>query len=142
MDHYRRIQLENCRRVLIKFMSDDRRREAVERMKQLEIEKNELNQKIKHNKEQAALHRKNNEQDMEFTADVSNELQRKVLHVMNWMEKNNRNRIFCSKKRMIFMCWRHAAKQQKAFLLCVENVLNKSILNLGLSQIKNASRAV
>ena len=51
MDHYRRIQLENCRRVLIKFMSDDRRREAVERMKQLEIEKNELNQKIKHNKE-------------------------------------------------------------------------------------------
>jgi len=37
-----------------------------------------------------------------------------------------------SKKRLIFENWRHAAKQQKAFLICVTNVCKKSMLAHGL----------
>ena len=48
--------------------------------------------------------------------------------------------MFGSKKRMIFMCWRHAVKQQKAFLLCVENVLTRSMQFRGFQAINQKSK--
>jgi len=37
---------------------------------------------------------------------------------------------------MIFNCWRHASKQQRAFIACVVNVLNKSMKTKGFHYIK------
>ena len=141
-DHYRKIQFEKVRQVFISFMSDDRKREALEKIKQLEIEAAEQEQMIKHNQEQQGSLREKENIDMVSTGNVSNELKRRVIHVMNWMERTNQTKTFVSRKRMIFMCWRHAAKQQKAFLLCVENVLRKSLMNLGMRHIKDVARDV
>ena len=41
---------------------------------------------------------------------------------------------------MIFNTWYHCVKQQKAFLLCVNNVLTKSMTMKGLIFIKNYAR--
>lgn len=40
---------------------------------------------------------------------------------------------------MIFNCWRHASKQQRAFIACVVNVLNKSMKTKGFHYIKQTS---
>jgi hypothetical protein len=56
------------------------------------------------------------------------------------IERRQQEWVFGSKKRMIFMCWRHAVKQQKAFLLCVENVLTRSMQFRGFQAINQKSK--
>jgi len=41
---------------------------------------------------------------------------------------------------MIFEMWRHIGKQEKAFLYCVKNVLEKSMLKEGLEEINKFAR--
>jgi polyphosphate kinase 2 (PPK2 family) len=54
------------------------------------------------------------------------------------LERRNHEWIFVSRIRMIFKCWRHAVRQQKAFLICVKNVLEKSMYMKGFYYIKNS----
>ena len=55
--------------------------------------------------------------------------------LMAVIERRNQEWAYGSKKRMIFKCWRNAVKQQKAFLLCVENVLTRSLQFKGFQAI-------
>lgn len=57
--------------------------------------------------------------------------------LMLMMERRNKEWIFVSRKRMVFLCWRHASRQQRAFIHCVVNVLDKSMKMKGLHYIKN-----
>lgn len=50
---------------------------------------------------------------------------------MDAIIKKNSKFVFGSKKRAIFENWRHAIKMEKAFALCVQNVLTKSMLMKG-----------
>ena len=43
---------------------------------------------------------------------------------------------------MIFLCWRRAVKQQKAFLLCIKNVLEKSLYKKGFVYIAGQGRDI
>lgn len=54
--------------------------------------------------------------------------------------RRNQNLVFASRKRYIFESWRHVSRQQKGFLLCVINVLEKSMTNKGFHYIKNVAR--
>ena len=51
---------------------------------------------------------------------------------MNW--------VFGSKKRLIFDMWRHNLKQRKAFMICIENVLSKSMQFKGFHYIRETTR--
>jgi hypothetical protein len=62
--------------------------------------------------------------------------------LMQIIERRNQEWAYGSKKRMIFMCWRHAVKQQKAFLLCVENVLTRSMQYKGFHSINQRSKDI
>lgn len=67
-------------------------------------------------------------------ANYRNTLTKKL---MLMMERRNKEWIFVSQKRMVFLCWRHASRQQRAFIHCVVNVLDKSMKTKGLHYIKN-----
>ena len=54
---------------------------------------------------------------------------------MAWMENMNQTCVNVSRKRMIFEMWRHIGRQEKAFLYCVKNVLEKSMYKHGLESI-------
>jgi len=87
------------------------------------------------------------EQQDEFKEDseiamraINNELNIKnntTKKLMSMMERRNKEWIFVSKKRMVFLCWRHASKQQRAFIHCVVNALDKSMKMKGFHYIKN-----
>jgi hypothetical protein len=55
------------------------------------------------------------------------------------LTRRNMTLDFVSRKRKIFESWRFAVKQQRGFLLCVINVLEKSMTNKGFHYIKNSS---
>ena len=52
----------------------------------------------------------------------------------------NLDKWFVSRKRLLFCSWRHAVIQEKAFVLCVKNVLEKSMFMKGFVGIKEGSR--
>ena len=56
------------------------------------------------------------------------------------LTRRNHEWVFVSRKRIIFESWRHAVKQQKAFMLCVVNVLQKSMTMKGFYYIQNVTR--
>lgn len=58
--------------------------------------------------------------------------------VMLMMERRNREWHMVSRKRMIFMCWRHASRQQRAFVASVANALDRSLKMKGFHYIKNS----
>lgn len=62
--------------------------------------------------------------------------------LMAIIERRQQDWVFGSRKRMIFKCWRHAVKQQKAFLLCVESVLKKSMMLKGFKHIEHKSKEI
>ena len=68
--------------------------------------------------------------------------QQKIDKTINAITRRNHQMEFCSRKRKIFENWRIAVKQQKAFLLCVKNVLEKSMFMKGFHYIKNTSHEV
>jgi len=51
------------------------------------------------------------------------------------MERRNKDFVMVSRMRMLLNCWRRAAKQQKAFLYCIKNVLEKSLYKKGFYYI-------
>ena len=65
--------------------------------------------------------------------------QQKINKTIDALTRRNHQMEFCSRKRKIFENWRFAVKQQKAFLLCVKNVLEKSMQMKGFHYIKNSS---
>lgn len=62
--------------------------------------------------------------------------------IMDTLDRRNNDWTGCSRKRMIFMCWRHHTKVQKGFLFAIKNVLEKSMYKKGLDCINQASRDV
>ena len=56
------------------------------------------------------------------------------------MSQRNIDYLFASQKRKIFEQWRLIAKQNKAFLLCIKNVLEKSMYMKGFVNVKNSFR--
>ena len=56
------------------------------------------------------------------------------------MSKKNITALLVSKKRRVFESWRHAARQQRAFVLCIVNVLEKSIWMKGFHCIREGVR--
>ena len=63
-----------------------------------------------------------------------------IYKLMKILERRNREWVFISRKRTLFQAWRHAVKQQKAFMICVYNTLNKSYLNKAFAYIKQAAK--
>ena len=70
----------------------------------------------------------------------NDELNFKVQHTMEWMERINHNFVCRSKKRMVFDMWVHVKKQEKAFCFAVKNVLEKSLYKHGFTQILEVNR--
>jgi hypothetical protein len=56
------------------------------------------------------------------------------------MSQRNIDYLYASQKRKIFEEWRKIAIQNKAFLLCIKNVLEKSMFMKGFVNIKNSFR--
>lgn len=56
------------------------------------------------------------------------------------MSIRNIENLFSSRKRCIFEQWRQIAIQNKAFLLCIKNVLEKSMYMKGFFNIQNTRR--
>lgn len=67
-------------------------------------------------------------------ANYRNNLTKKT---MLMMERRNRTLEFVSRKRMIFIMWRHVVKQERAFIFSVVNTINKSLQMKGFHYIKN-----
>ena len=65
----------------------------------------------------------------------------KITRAVDALARRNLTLVFVSRKRMIFESWRVAVKQQKAFLLCVINVLEKSMTMKGFHHIKGSTSA-
>jgi hypothetical protein len=57
------------------------------------------------------------------------------LKLMQILERRNKEWVFGSRKRFIFMMWRHVMKQEKAFCIAVKNCLTKSLYRKGLEHI-------
>ena len=56
------------------------------------------------------------------------------------MSIKNIDNLMSSRKRKIFESWRYIAIQNKAFLLSIKNVLEKSMFMKGFVYIKNSTR--
>lgn len=141
-EHMRRNQLESVRRVFNKFLSDERRAEMRAQIKQTMIESEEIAQSIRYNEEMRQKHKAHNKTEMTQETQETDELERKIHHTMECMERRHKNWVYMSRKRMIFLCWRRAVKQQKAFLYCVKNVLEKSMYKKGFVYIAGQNRDI
>jgi hypothetical protein len=101
-----------------------------------------INVKRKQNVEAQSKLRENEQSVIEQTIHESTKRGEEYNKLMAMIERRQQEWVFGSKKRMIFMCWRHAVKQQKAFLLCVESVLTRSMQYKGFQAIVTKSKDV
>ena len=68
-------------------------------------------------------------------ANYRNNLTKKLMLIM---ERRNKEWIYVSQKRMIFMCWRHHIKQQRAFIKVLVRVVDKNMKIEGFDRIRNS----
>lgn len=59
---------------------------------------------------------------------------------MATLTRRNHDWVFASRKRAIFLAWRQVAKQEIGFMLCIKNVLTKSMLTKGFLYIQKNTR--
>lgn len=102
LDHYKRRSLESISRVFLKFLSDERRKDRLDEIHRAKIDINDLNTKIKFNMEKQDAHRAKNELFCGETGAASQEVERKILHTMEVLERRNKTLVCNSRKRMIF----------------------------------------
>ena len=131
LDHYKRRYLEAISRVFLKFLSDERRKDRLDEIHRTKIDINDLNTKIKFNKEKQEAHRAKNQLYCGETGAASAEVERKILHTMEVLERRNKTLVCNSRKRMIFEQWREIGRQEKGFCFAVKNVLEKNLYKIG-----------
>jgi hypothetical protein len=135
LDHYNRRYLEAISRVFLKFLSDERRKDRLADIHQTKIDCNDMETKIKFNRQKQEAHREKNQLFVGETEAASQETERKILHTMEVLERRNKTLVCTSRKRMIFEMWRHTTTMEKAFCYSVKNVLEKNLFKIGFEQI-------
>ena len=98
----------------------------------------EQEQSINNNNEIMTGHRKQVQATMACSENKARKKEARITRTVEALARRNITLDFVSRKRMIFESWRVAVKQQKAFLLCVINVLEKSMTMKGYHHIKQA----
>ena len=140
--HWRKNQLEAVRRVFHKFLRDDRARDHAAKIKQTAVEAEEIRLGMVHAQGRQEAARSAHSDTTAVHNDTTGELERKIQHTMLCLERRNQNYVMVSRKRMLFTSWRRAAKQQKAFLYCVANVLEKSMCKKGFVYLTGTARDI
>lgn len=102
-------------------------KEKTDKMKITIQEANLIRTKIEFEREQAAIKYKDQNAIAQASFEAGDALEQRYVHIMSVLERRGVDWQYASKKRYIFWSWRHAVKCQKAFLLCVKNVLEKSM---------------
>jgi len=87
------------------------------------------------NEEQAGQIRERAKVDTVRSVKKQNKAKTRVGKSIQIMTDKNHNLEWVSRKRQIFTAWRFCVKQQVAFLLCVKDVLQKSMWAHGFQQI-------
>lgn len=140
LGHWKKSQFLMMKHVLSNFMNEDRKREYLESINQSEIDQMMINTKRKHQVEMQDKLRDNEQMVLEGINYESCKKEEEYLKLMQIIERRNREWVFGSRKRFIFMMWRHVMKQEKAFCVAVANALTKSLYRKGLDHIQNQSK--
>ena len=110
LNHWKKSQFLMMKHVLYNFMNDDRKREYNEAIKQSEIDQMMVNQKRKHNDEMQDKLRYSEEIVLEGINYESCKKEEEYLKLMQIIERRNKEWVFGSRKRYIFIMWRHVMK--------------------------------
>lgn len=137
MQHWKKSQFAVVKRVFREFVSQDRQNDTINEIKRKHIEQNAITQSSTNGAEQQAEMKEEAEIAMRAITQEQNIKNNTTKKLMQMMERRNKEWIFVSRKRMVFLCWRHASKQQRAFIHCVVNALDKSMKMKGFHYIKN-----
>jgi hypothetical protein len=140
IEHFNKNYLASCQRVFLKFLSDDRRRQRIEEIKATEIQNTDLKLAIDYANKAQEEFRASQNLFVGETGCVSAEMERKVLHTMETMERRQHTLVHVSKLRMIFEMWNHVCKQEKASAYAIKNALEKTLYKEGFDSIKASYR--
>ena len=100
----------------------------------------EQSQSIVNNEDTANQKRERAKVDTVKSIKKQNKAKTRIANSIQIMTDKNHNLEWVSRKRQIFTAWKFCVKQQVAFLLCVKDVLQKSMWAHGFQQIQEASR--
>lgn len=137
---YRQKQMEAVKAAFKHFIAEEKTTQKKKAIKQVIIENSEHQQAIDFQNEQQSQKRERVKREVVSSSAVLDKEKKKVSKTVSVLTRRNQDLVFASRKRTIFLAWRHAVKQELAFLWCIKNVLTKSMLTKGFLVIKETTR--